>query len=83
MMLFHTSPEVVALKAMGMKMMALKAVAQRMRSVRTAKTSPRKVTKKGKTMTQMTLLRKVTSMSAVEKMVLKLATPTNLVESLL
>jgi hypothetical protein len=70
MMLFHTSAEAVALKAMGMKMMVLKAVAQRTRSVSTAKRSPTNVTKKGKTITQMTLLRKVTRMSAVENRVL-------------
>ncbi len=70
MMLFQTSAEAVALKAIGMKMMVLKAVAQRIRSVNTAKISPRNVTRKGKTTTQMTLLRKLTRMSSVEKIVL-------------
>ena len=70
MMLFQTSPEAVMLKAIGMNTTVLKAVAQRMRSVITANTSPRKVSRKGATTTQITLLRKVTRMSAVEKTVL-------------
>ena len=44
----------------------LKAVAQRMRSDNTANTRPITVTMKGKTRTQMTLLRNAIRVSAVE-----------------
>ena len=54
------TPEANRLMAMGMKTMALKAVDQRMRSVSTAKSSPKKVTKNGKTITQTALLRMAT-----------------------
>ena len=53
------------LKTIGKKMMVLKAVDQRMCSDSTAKTRPSTVTIKGKTSTQMTLLRNAISVSAV------------------
>ena len=60
-----TSDEAVTLKTIGRKMTVLKAVAQRMRSVSTASTRPIMVTTKGKTRTQMTLLRNAIRVSAV------------------
>ncbi len=60
--------DAVALNTMGMNRTVLNAVDQRMRSLSTANTRPRKVTMKGKTMTQMTLLRSPMRMSSVAKM---------------
>ena len=54
------TPDANRLIAIGMNTSALNAVAHGMRSVSTAKTSPKKVTKKGKTMTQTALLRMAT-----------------------
>ncbi len=57
--------DAVTLNTTGRKMTVLNAVAQRMRSVSTASTRPIVVTTKGKTITQMMLLRNAISVSAV------------------
>ena len=63
-------PAAVALKTSGMNTMVLNAVDQRMRSVSTANTSPKNVTRNGKTTTQTTLFFSETMMSVVEKIAL-------------
>ena len=64
----HVSPAAVALKTRGMNTIVLNAVAHRIRSVSTANTSPKNVTKNGKTTTQTTLFFRETMISVVEKM---------------
>ena len=66
-MLLQTSAEAVVEKTMGMTMTVLNAVDHRTRSVSTAKRRPKKVTKKGKMTTQMTLLRNAVSRLSVVK----------------
>ena len=56
----------MTLKTIGKKMTVLNAVDQRMCSDSTANTRPITVTMKGKTRTQMTLLRNAIRVSAVE-----------------
>ena len=60
-------PAAVALNTSGMNTMVLKAVDHRMRSVSTANTSPKKVTRNGNSTTQTTLFLSETMMSVVEK----------------
>jgi hypothetical protein len=63
-------PAAVALKTRGMKTMVLKAVDQRIRSVSTAKTRPKNVTRNGKSTTHTTLFFSAMMISVVEKIAL-------------
>ena len=63
----HVRPAAVALNTSGMKTIVLNAVDHRMRSVSTANTRPKNVTRKGKSTTQTTLFLSETMMSVVEK----------------
>ena len=66
----HVRPAAVALKTSGMNTIVLNAVDQRMRSVSTANTRPKNVTRNGNSTTQTTLFLSETMMSVVEKIAL-------------